>query len=52
MYKEILDMVDVNRLSRNFFEIPPTKGNDLTEEDVRYLYIELNLYELLYNTLY
>lgn len=43
MYEEILDMVDVNRLSRNFFEVPPTKWNDLTEEDIRYLYIELNL---------
>ena len=41
--KEILDMIDVSRLSRNFFKFPFQRGENLTKKDAIYLYIELNL---------
>ena len=40
---EFLDLIDFSRLSRNFFLNPPKNKQDITKQDLEYLYIDLNL---------
>ena len=40
---KLLDLIDFSRLSRNFFLNPPKNKQDITKQDLEYLYIDLNL---------
>ena len=40
---EEFPVININRLSRNLFKVPLNDNEDLTPQDFKYLYIELNL---------